>query len=193
MASASDSASASPIFKPWPARGCMVCAASPISTVLVSSPTYESAWLMRRGKEAAVPACIPVTRGGRASASTGGIPSEDEKQEKAEFWSIPCDCSRHLISSASCDVVSLFSPACDSDIRSCKYRTDISGNLKAALIMSFRNSGSTPPGDELVAAPLAPFGGAESADASGGLVDQTREETVGDKGRKAIGPVGRNL
>ena len=26
-----------------------------------------------------------------------------------------------------------------------------------------------------------------------GFVDQTREETVGDRGRKAMGPVGRNL
>ena len=169
-----------------------MCAASPIRTVLVSSPTYVSAWLMRRGKEAGVPACIPVTSGGRASASTGGIPSVDEKQEKAEFWSIPCDLSRHLISSASCEARSLFSLECDSSIRSCKYRTDISGNLKAALIMSFKISGSAP-GDGLVVAPPPLFGGVESADASGGLVDQTREDAVGDKGRKAIGPVGRNL
>jgi hypothetical protein len=26
-----------------------------------------------------------------------------------------------------------------------------------------------------------------------GFVDQTREDAVGDRGRKAIGPVGRNL
>jgi hypothetical protein len=31
------------------------------------------------------------------------------------------------------------------------------------------------------------------AAASGGFVDQTRDETVGDRGRKAMGPVGRNL
>jgi hypothetical protein len=30
------------------------------------------------------------------------------------------------------------------------------------------------------------------ADAICGLVDQTRDETVGERGRKAIGPVGRN-
>jgi hypothetical protein len=29
--------------------------------------------------------------------------------------------------------------------------------------------------------------------AKGGFVDQTREETVGDRGRNAIGPVERNL
>jgi len=31
------------------------------------------------------------------------------------------------------------------------------------------------------------------AAARGGFVDQTRDDTVGDRGRKAIGPVGRNL
>lgn len=32
-----------------------------------------------------------------------------------------------------------------------------------------------------------------SAEAKEGFVDHTRDETVGDKGRNAIGPVGRNL
>ena len=34
---------------------------------------------------------------------------------------------------------------------------------------------------------------ADSADAILGLVDQTRDETVGDRGKNAMGPVGRNL
>lgn len=32
-----------------------------------------------------------------------------------------------------------------------------------------------------------------SAEASAGFVDQTRDETVGDSGKNAIGPVGKNL
>lgn len=50
------------------------------------------------------------------------------------------------------------------------------GRRKAALIIVDRTAGSH----------------ARRALAICGLVDQTRDEAVGEKGRKAIGPVGRN-
>lgn len=79
----------------------------------------------------------------------------------------------------------LFPPASfPSRISLCKYRTDISGSLNAAFIISFRISGSAP-------GVVALAGAADSAEARAGLVDQTREEAVGDNGRNAIGPVGR--
>jgi hypothetical protein len=49
------------------------------------------------------------------------------------------------------------------------------GNRKAALIMIAKTAGSQ----------------ARSEEANADFVDQTREETVGVNGRKAIGPVGR--
>lgn len=52
---------------------------------------------------------------------------------------------------------------------------DVSGNLNAALTIRVKTSGST----------------ARSAAASGGFVDQTSEDAVGETGRHAIGPVGR--
>jgi hypothetical protein len=54
---------------------------------------------------------------------------------------------------------------------------DTSGRRNAAFIMLVKIIGSD----------------LTKAAARGGFVDQTREETVGDRGRKAIGPVGRNL
>ena len=58
-----------------------------------------------------------------------------------------------------------------------RYRTDTSGRWNATFIRLASTTGS-----EL-----------QSAAARGGFVDQTRDETVGDSGRKAMGPVGRNL
>lgn len=54
---------------------------------------------------------------------------------------------------------------------------DTSGKRNAALIMLAKTAGSD----------------LHSAAAWRGLVDQTNEETVGERGRKAMGPVGRNL
>jgi hypothetical protein len=61
-------------------------------------------------------------------------------------------------------------------MRSYRYFMEKAGRRKAALIMVERTAGSQ----------------ARRALAMCGLVDQTREEAVEEKGRKAIGPVGRN-
>ena len=58
-----------------------------------------------------------------------------------------------------------------------RYRRDTSGRRNAALIMPARTAGSQ----------------ARSALARCGFVDQTSDDAVGDRGKKAIGPVGRNL
>ena len=52
---------------------------------------------------------------------------------------------------------------------------DTSGSLNAALIIWFKICGPA----------------AVKIDARSGFVDHTREETVDESGRKAIGPVGR--
>ena len=54
---------------------------------------------------------------------------------------------------------------------------DTSGRRKAAFIMLAKIMGSN----------------LTKAAARGGFVDQTRDDTVGERGRKAMGPVGRNL
>jgi hypothetical protein len=51
-----------------------------------------------------------------------------------------------------------------------------SGRRKAALIMLISTAGSED----------------VKADARRGFVDQTNDEVVGERGRKAMGPVGRN-
>ena len=113
------------------------------------------------------------------SASFGGMPPEraDVTEAYAEYFEMLWDRSLNAISSlnASCERISPAASA--SRIRSWRYRIDTSGKRNAALIMLANTAGSD----------------LHSADAWRGLVDQTKEETVGERGRKAMGPVGRNL
>ena len=57
------------------------------------------------------------------------------------------------------------------------YFIEMFGKRKAALIIVDRTAESQ----------------ARSAAANAGVVDQTREDIVGVRGRNAMGPVGRNL
>ena len=61
-------------------------------------------------------------------------------------------------------------------MRSLRYRIDTSGSRNAAFIILVRTGGSE----------------AIKAAARRGLVDQTKDDVVGERGRKAMGPVGRN-
>jgi hypothetical protein len=58
-----------------------------------------------------------------------------------------------------------------------RYRIETSGRRKAAFIMLL-----------ITTAPEA-----IKAVARGGFVDQTKDEAMGERGRNAMGPVGRNL
>ena len=83
-----------------------------------------------------------------------------------------CACSRNAISARrSSGVREGFSSS-----RSWRKRTDTSGRRNAALIIPVRIAGS----DWVRTA------------AKVGVVDHTSEDAVGESGRKAIGPVGRN-
>lgn len=88
-----------------------------------------------------------------------------------------CDCSRHIISLLIWGPVTGDPAVWASTMSLWRYRIETSGSLKAAFIMLDNTSGPA----------------AMRAAANGGLVDHTREETVGERGRKAIGPVGKNL
>jgi hypothetical protein len=120
---------------------------------------------------------MEVIRGGTMLVSAGGMPAPPVLvvDEYAECCGIPCDFSRHDISSAICDATSGFPDLCASRRRLCKYCMEISGSRNAAFIMQ-RRTGA-----------LA----AVRAAASCGLVDQTNDEAVGERGRKAMGPVGK--
>ena len=120
---------------------------------------------------------MEVTSGGRASASSGGTPVVSAAREYAERESVLCERSRQEISSSSCCELSGEPVFTESWIRLWRYLRDTSGSRNAALIML-----TSTPGSE-----------ARSALARCGLVDQTREDAVGESGRKAMGPVGRNL
>ena len=62
-------------------------------------------------------------------------------------------------------------------MRSCRYLIEGAGSRKAAFIMVERALDSE----------------ARSVAASGGFVDHTSDDVVDERGRKAMGPVGRNL
>jgi SLT domain-containing protein len=86
-----------------------------------------------------------------------------------------CARSRKTTSSATSAAESGAPLECASSSRECRYLTDRYGSRKAALTIRARTSGSQ----------------AFKAVARAGVVDQTSEDTVGESGRNAIGPVGR--
>src|SRR5258706_14280342 len=95
-----------------------------------------------------------------------------------------CDDSRHCTASTNSSAVICDSPsfpsrtsAQRSNSNSCRYVMETSGNLKAALIIIERISGPAP----------------SKASASSGGVDHRRDARPGASGRKASGPVGKNL
>jgi hypothetical protein len=90
----------------------------------------------------------------------------------AEWGAMACACSRNAISARRSSGVS---EGCSSK-RPWRKRTDSSGRRNAALIMPVRIAGSA-----LV-----------RTAAKAGEVDHTSDEAVGESGRKAMGPVGRN-
>ena len=96
-------------------------------------------------------------------------------REYAERGSMWCERSRQDISSCSCWELMGAPLLAESRICWCKYRRDTSGRRKAALIMLVRTAGSEE----------------SSAFARCGFVDQTRDEAVGERGKNAMGPVGR--
>lgn len=87
------------------------------------------------------------------------------------------DLSLNAISSLIASCGRVLPVASASRMRLCRYRIDTSGKRNAALIMLANTAGSD----------------LHNAAAWRGPVDQTKEEIVGERGRKAMGPVGRNL
>lgn len=106
-----------------------------------------------------------------------------EADAEAEFVSMLCDRSRKRISSLISSTEDALPWVEASSSLSCKYRTETSGSLKAAFIIILRTS------------PLASMSILLSLfvkiAARDGLVDHTREEEVGERGKNAMGPVGR--
>lgn len=120
---------------------------------------------------------MDVINGGKDPESSGGTPTSlaDRAEEDADAAEMLCDRSLHRISPCTSPAVRVFCEAIDESKSSSRYRIEMSGKRKAALMKFTSTGGSTD----------------FNAAAKVGLVDQTIDDSVGERGRKAIGPVGR--